>query len=91
MERLFNPKVAESMEKRGYMFEAHYVRTIHNWWRATDERGLTQQERSQYTKECLNLVLDELMPWHQHNPDYRRILSTTVTCLLSVDSLERLL
>ena len=70
VERLFNPKVAEFMEKRGYMFEARYVRTIHNWRRATDERGLTQQERSQYSKEFLNLVLAELMPWHQHNPDY---------------------
>ncbi len=69
VERLFNPKVEEFMRGRGYSFQAHYVRTIYNWWRATDERGLSQQERSQFNKEFLNMVLDELMPWH-HNFDY---------------------
>ena len=55
VERSFNPKVAEVMEKRGYMFEARYVWTIHNWRSATDERGLTQQERSQYSKLRQNM------------------------------------
>ena len=67
VERLFNPNVAKFMKDNGYTFEARYVETIHNWRRATDERGLTQQQRSEFNKE---LVLDELMPWHTRNCDY---------------------
>ncbi len=70
VERLFNPKVAEFMEEKGYTYEARYVRTIHNWRRATDERGLTQQQRSEFCQDFLKLVLDELMPWHTKNLDY---------------------
>ena len=61
VERLFNPEIG----KNGYTYEAHYVRTIHNWRRATDERGLSQQERSEFNKNFLYMVLDELIPWHR--------------------------
>ena len=40
-ERLFSPSLAKFMEKKGYNFEAKYIRTIWNWHRACDERGLT--------------------------------------------------
>ena len=30
VERLFNPKVAEFMEKNGKFYEARYLRVIHN-------------------------------------------------------------
>ena len=70
VERLFNPNVAKFMKDNGYTFEARYVETIHNWRRATDERGLTQQQRSEFNNEMLKLILDELMPWHTENCDY---------------------
>ena len=70
VERFFNPCVAEFMERNGYTYEARYVRTIHNWRRAIDERGLTQQQRSSFSLEFLKLMLDELMPWHKDNCDY---------------------
>lgn len=70
VERLFHPKVAEFMEKKGYTYEARYVRTTHNWRRATDERGLTPHQRTNFSKEFLGLILDELMPWHKDNLDY---------------------
>jgi hypothetical protein len=70
VERLFNPKVAEFMEKNGHFFEARYLRVIHNWRRAVDERGLTQVQRSEFCKDFLLLVLDELMPWHGEKYDF---------------------
>lgn len=65
VERLFSSEVAGFMERKKYTYEANYIRTIHNWRRATDERGLTQQERSEFSKKMLNMVLDELIPWHR--------------------------
>ena len=79
VERLFNPKVAEFMWKNGYTYEAHYVRTIHNWRRATDERGLSQQERSEFNKNFLYMVLDELIPWHR-SFDYSTLEVNRLEC-----------
>ena len=66
VERLFNPKVEEFMVGKGYTCEAHYIRTIRNWRRATDERGLSQEERSTFNKDFLFMILDELIPWHRN-------------------------
>ena len=65
VERLFSSEVAEFMERRNYTYEAEYVRTIHNWRRATDERGLSQQQRSEFNQKMLDMILDELIPWHK--------------------------
>lgn len=64
MERLFGAGVISFMEKKDYDLEANYVRVVHNWRRAIDERGLTTEQRHQYRKELLNFILDDLMPWH---------------------------
>jgi hypothetical protein len=53
------------MEKRGYTFEAEYVRVILNWRKACDERGLTELQRCHYNYETLNYLSDDLMPWHR--------------------------
>ena len=52
------------MEKKSYLVEAKYLRVIRNWRRASDERGLSDEERSHFNKELLDYILDELMPWH---------------------------
>ena len=49
---------------KGYTYEAQYVCTIRNWHRATDERGLSQEERTGFNKDFLSMVLEELIPWH---------------------------
>ena len=36
VERLLNLQIADFMEHNGYIFEARYVRTIHNWKQAID-------------------------------------------------------
>ena len=49
----------------GYQNEAEYLQYVHNWRRACDERGLTDDQRSKYNRELLNYILDDLMPWHK--------------------------
>lgn len=64
-ECLFSPSVLAFMQKKGYTFEAKYVQTVLNWRRASDERGLTELERSQFNHEMLEFIIDDLMPWHK--------------------------
>lgn len=65
VEQIFGAKVLCFFERKGYTTEADYVRTIRNWRRACDERGLTHLERKQYNKDFISYIMDELMPWHK--------------------------
>ena len=47
------------MRTKGYTYEARYVATIRN------QRGLSQEQHTQYNRDFLGMVLDELMPWHR--------------------------
>ena len=58
------------MERKGYSFEAEYVRVIRNWRRACDERGLTDEVRSHYNKKFVAYILGELIPWHNKEGMY---------------------
>ena len=69
-ERLFNPDLERFMADKGYQFEANYVKTIRNWRRANDERGLNERERSKYNYQLYNMMLDELMPWYKEQYDF---------------------
>ena len=69
-ERLFSPKLAAFMYRKGYVYEAKYIDTIWNWRRACDERGLSELDRSHFNHEFLNLILDELIPWHRESYDF---------------------
>lgn len=64
-EHLFNPQLSAFMRKKGYDTEAKYIETILNWRRAGDECGLSSLLRSKYNYNMLNMMLDELMPWHK--------------------------
>ena len=64
VEILFSSSVADFMTRNGYDFEAHYVSVIRNWRCACDERGLSQLQRCRFSYQLLNMILDELMPWH---------------------------
>lgn len=52
------------MLKKGYKFEERLIRTVANWRRACDERGLSELQRCKFNYQLLNLLLDDLMPWH---------------------------
>ena len=64
VEQIFSSNTMAFMERKGYTVEAEYIRAIRNWRRACDERGLADQDRSQYNNDLLDYILDELMPWH---------------------------
>ena len=69
-ERFFSPNLAKFMQDKGYEYEAKYIKTIWNWRRACDERGLSECTRSRFNYKFLNLLLDELMPWHTETYDF---------------------
>ena len=69
-ERLFNPDLAAFMRQKGYSYEAQYIDAVWNWRRACDERGLSPLERCRFNYQFLNLILDELMPWHKQIYDF---------------------
>ena len=57
------------MEKKGYNPEAKYLSIVQNWRQACDERGLSSDLRSQFNRNLLDYILDELIPWHKETSD----------------------
>jgi len=64
---LFSPSLILWMENKGYHHEAEYLEHVRNWRRASDERGLTNDQRSKLNAGLLNYILDDLMPWHKND------------------------
>ena len=69
-ERLFGRGVLDFMKQKKYIFEEKFVRTVLNWRRASDERGLSELERSRFNYNMLNFLLDDLLPWHSQEYDF---------------------
>lgn len=65
VERLISENMVCWMEKKGYVFEAEYLRSVRGWRRACDERGLSSDQRSQLNKAFLDYIICDLMPWHR--------------------------
>lgn len=70
VERLFNPNLIDVLDRKGYTYEACYIRVIMNWRKACDEHGLSQSLHKKYNQEFLSFMLDELIPWHSDTLDY---------------------
>ena len=70
VKRFFNQQLIDWLNKQNYSYKVKYMGAIHNWRLACDERGLTQAQRSEYNKAFLELILDELMPWHKYQYDF---------------------
>ena len=51
------------MRRKGYSCEEKYIETVLNWRRASDERGLSELQRSRFNYQMLNYLLKELIPW----------------------------
>ena len=60
VEQIFSSGVLEFFESKGYSAEAEYVRIIRNWRRASDERGLSDEQRAQFNQDLLMYILNEL-------------------------------
>ena len=69
-ERLLSGSVAAYMEKHDHTTEALFFRTVYNWHLSSEGRWITQLQRCKFNHEMLNLLLDELMPWHQSLYDF---------------------
>ena len=69
-EVLFSEGVQKFMEKKKYTYEAKFVQVIRNWRRACDQRGLSSLQRCKFNYGLLQLILDELMPWHSKHYDF---------------------
>ena len=70
-ERLLSYQVAQFMTNHGHQLEGDYVYTIAAWHDANDGRGLSQLRRSKKNYLMLNYLLDEFMPWHSEQYDFR--------------------
>lgn len=69
-ERLFSPKLAAFMERKGYDYEARYITTIWNWRRASDERGLSSLLCFKYNYQFVQMILADMMPWYTETYDF---------------------
>ena len=67
---MISPGVISFMERNGYHEDAKVIRLLHNWHKAVDGRGLTEEERSQHCKHLLEWIIEDWIPWTGDNPDY---------------------
>lgn len=73
-ERLLSFHVAEFMEQHQFPAEAEYVLTIARWHEATDGRGLTEVQRSQYNLGMVDYLVTDWAPWLDlQDRDYSQI------------------
>lgn len=69
-ERMINLGVISFMESSGHQEDAKIVRLLHNWHKAADGRGLSEEECSLYCKSLLKWIIEDWIPWAIDNPDY---------------------
>ncbi|XP_072046198.1 uncharacterized protein [Amphiura filiformis] len=72
-ERMFGKGVVDFLEKKGYDADAKFAKIVHNWHKATDGRGLSEEQRSQYNQDMLYYILDEWMPFHRQHHDFSQV------------------
>lgn len=72
-ERLISSHVVSSLRRSGHHDLAHHIEVLTQWHEAADGRGLGQLQRCKFNYQMLNYVLDEWMPWHVENYDFRTI------------------
>ena len=72
-ERMVSPGVIQLFECKGKAKTSKIIRTIHNWHKAADGRGLDESTRSKYISEMKSWLMEDWMPWHKENPDYASI------------------
>lgn len=64
VERLFGEGVIKFMKDKNYKPEMRYLRTVRNWRKAIDERGLSDTLRLQYCSDFLDFIIEDLIPWY---------------------------
>lgn len=69
-ERIIGPGVISFLERKGHASGARVIRLIHNWHKAVDDRGISEEVRSRYCTEMKEWLLEEWMPWFKYMPNY---------------------
>lgn len=72
-ERLIGPGVISFLERKGHIGGASIIRRIHNWHKAFDGRGLTEEQRSTYCRDMKEWLLSDWMPWYSSQPNFSTI------------------
>ena len=72
-ERLRSKGVISFMEKNCHHAEAKILSIIHNWHKAVDGRGLSEETRGQYRKDMMTWLLKDWMPYLDQDHDYSTI------------------
>ena len=72
-ERLINPGVIAFLERKGDVSGAHVLKLFHNWHKAVDGRGLSEDQRSEFCNDLKEWILADWMPWFRTIPDYSTI------------------
>ena len=58
------------MEKNCHYAEANILSIIHDWHKAVDGRGLSEETRAQYCKNMMTWLLKDWMPYLDQDHDY---------------------
>lgn len=61
------------MEQKCHHAEAEILSIIHNWHKAVDGRGLSEETRAQYCKDMMTWLLKDWMPYLDQDHDYSTI------------------
>ncbi|XP_035664234.1 uncharacterized protein LOC118407808 [Branchiostoma floridae] len=70
-EILLSYNMVRFLRHRGYHREACYIEVVAGWHEAADGRGLSEEERKEKNTAMMDMILDELMPYHR-SPPWRR-------------------
>ena len=69
-ERLLSPAVVKWLRTNGFLNEAHLVEIVSNWHKATDGRGLSEEDRRKFNLNMLDYLLEDWMSWFCYNREY---------------------
>ena len=72
-ERLIGRGVIDFLRTAGHESDAKIIEVLHNWHKAVDGRGLSEEQRSLYCMEMKEWILADWMPWFSYMADYRTI------------------
>ena len=69
-EKLLSPAVGRWLRTNGFLSEARFVEVVSNWHKASDGRGLSEEERKKKNQAMLDYLLEDWMPCFKDERDY---------------------
>lgn len=69
-ERLIGRGVIDYLRRKGHESDVKVIKRSHNWRKAVDGRGLSEEQRSSYCPEVKEWILSDWMPWFTYMLDH---------------------